>query len=130
MLALIPHANLSGTSNNYSVSGIDSLDRFSFDEKISWQIDPKSSLFGKLSYMDAEVKAPSSLGTGGGSCLISGGGSGYSQSHVIIGGLGYSRLPRSRQSSLTTGAQCSLPAEPSLGPAQKAAPAGLEILPD
>jgi outer membrane receptor protein involved in Fe transport len=92
MLALIPHANLSGTSNNYSVTGIDSLDRFSFDEKISWQIDPKSSLFGKLSYLDAQVKAPSSLGTGGGSGLISGGGSGYSQSHVIIGGLGYTHI--------------------------------------
>ena len=33
MLALIPHANLAGTSNNYSVSGTYSLDRFSFDEK-------------------------------------------------------------------------------------------------
>lgn len=92
VLALIPHANLSGTSNNYSVAGIDSLDRFSFDEKVSWQISPKSSFFGKFSYLAADVKAPSSLGTGGGSGLISGGGSGYSQSHVIIGGVGYTHV--------------------------------------
>jgi hypothetical protein len=92
MLALLPHANLPGTSSNYSVAGINSLDRFSFDEKLTWQIDPKSSLFGKLSYLVADVKAPSTLGVGGGSGLISGGGSGYSQSHVIVGGLGYTRV--------------------------------------
>jgi hypothetical protein len=92
LLALIPQANLPGTANNFSVSGIDSLDRFSFDEKVTWQIDPKSSLFGKLSYMIADVKAPSTLGAGGGTGLISGGGSGYSQSHVIVGGLGYTRV--------------------------------------
>lgn len=92
LLALIPHANLPGTANNYSVAGIDSLDRFSLDEKVTWQIDPKSSLFGKLSYMIADVQAPSSLGQGGGNGLISGGGSGYSQSHVIVGGLGYTRV--------------------------------------
>ncbi len=83
MLALLPHANLPGTSSNYSVAGINSLDRFSFDEKLTWQIDSKSSLFGKMSYLVADVKAPSTLGVGGGSGLISGGGSGYSQSHVI-----------------------------------------------
>jgi outer membrane receptor protein involved in Fe transport len=92
LLALVPHANLPGTANNYSVAGTDSLDRFSFDEKVTWQIDPKSSLFGKLSYLIADVQAPSSLGQGGGSGLISGGGSGYSQSHVTVGGLGYTRV--------------------------------------
>jgi hypothetical protein len=92
LLALIPHANLPGTANNYSVAGIDSLDRFSFDEKVNWQIGSKSSLFGKFSYLMADVQAPSTLGTGGGSGLISGGGSGYSQSRVSIGGLGYTHI--------------------------------------
>ena len=36
LLALIPHANLAGTSNNLSVAGTYSLDRFSFDEKVIW----------------------------------------------------------------------------------------------
>lgn len=92
LLALIPHANLPGTSNNYSASGIDSLNRFSYDEKLTWQIDAKSSLFGKLSLLNADVKAPSTLGAGGGSGLIAGGGSGYSQTHVLIGGVGYTRV--------------------------------------
>ena len=94
MLALIPHANLPGTSNNYSVSGTYSLDRFSFDEKLTWQIDPKSSMFAKYSYLSADVKSPSTLGIGGGTGLSPGGsnsGSGYSQTRVSIGGLGYTR---------------------------------------
>ena len=41
VLALIPHTNLPGTSNNYSVAGTYSLDRFSFDEKVNWQVDPE-----------------------------------------------------------------------------------------
>jgi hypothetical protein len=92
MLALVPHANLSGTSNNYATSGIDTIDRSSFDEKISWQINPKSSLFGKFSFLHAETTAPSALGTGGGSGLISGGGSGYSRSNAWVGGAGYTRI--------------------------------------
>jgi hypothetical protein len=95
MLALVPHANLSGTSNNYSVAGTYSLDRYSFDEKGTWQIDQKSSLFGKLSYLSADVSSPSTLGQGGGTGLSPGGsnsGSGYSQTRVIVGGVGYNRI--------------------------------------
>ena len=94
MLALIPHANLPGTSNNYSVAGTYSLDRFSFDEKVTWQIDPKESLFVKYSYLSAQVKSPSTLGIGGGTGLSPGGsnaGSGYSTTHVTIGGVAYTR---------------------------------------
>jgi outer membrane receptor protein involved in Fe transport len=94
LLELIPHANLSGTTNNYSVAGTYSLDRFSFDEKLNWQIDQKSSFFAKYSYLSADVKSPSTLGSGGGTGLSPGGsnsGSGYSQTRVTIGGLGYTR---------------------------------------
>ncbi len=94
LLALIPHANLAGTSNNYSVAGTYSLDRYSFDEKVNWQIDPRSSLFAKYSYLYADVKSPSTLGMGGGTGLSPGGsnsGSGHSQTHVTIGGVGYTR---------------------------------------
>ncbi|MCU1323830.1 MAG: TonB-dependent receptor plug [Acidobacteriaceae bacterium] len=94
VLALIPHANLAGTSNNLSVAGTYSLDRFSFDEKVNWQIDPKSSMFAKLSYLSADVMSPSTLGIGGGTGLSPGGsnsGSGYSQTRIFIGGIGYTR---------------------------------------
>ncbi|MBT9333132.1 TonB-dependent receptor [Paracidobacterium acidisoli] len=94
MLALIPHANLSGTANNYSVAGTYSLDRYSFDEKLTWQIDPKSNIFVKLSTMSAQVKSPSTLGVGGGTGLSPGGsnsGSGYSQTNLLVGGIGYTR---------------------------------------
>lgn len=94
LLALIPHANLPGTSNNYSVAGTYSLDRFSFDEKLNWQVDSKSSFFAKLSYLLADVKSPSTLGIGGGTGLSPGGvnsGSGYSETRIYVGGAGYSR---------------------------------------
>jgi hypothetical protein len=94
LLALIPLPNLPGTSSNYSVAGTYSLDRYSFDEKVNWQINPKSSMFAKLSYMSADVFSPSTLGIGGGTGLSPGGsnsGSGYSQTRVTIGGVGYTR---------------------------------------
>jgi hypothetical protein len=94
MLALVPLPNLPGTASNYSVAGTYSLDRFSFDEKVNWQINPKSSLFVKLSYMSADVLSPSTLGVGGGTGLSPGGansGSGYSQTRVTVGGVGYTR---------------------------------------
>ncbi len=62
LLALVPLPNLSGTASNYSVAGTYSLDRFSFDEKVNWQINPKSSLFAKLSYLSADVTLPKHIG--------------------------------------------------------------------
>src|SRR5882757_2008235 len=59
LLALIPLPNLPGTASNYSVAGTYSLDRMSYDEKVNWQINPKSSMFTKLSYMSADVFSPS-----------------------------------------------------------------------
>jgi hypothetical protein len=98
LLALIPLPNLAGTSSNYSVAGTYSLDRYSLDEKVNWQIDPKSSMFGKFSYLSADVLSPSTLGVGGGTGLSPGGsnsGSGYSQTRVMVGGVGYPFLGRS-----------------------------------
>jgi outer membrane receptor protein involved in Fe transport len=95
LLALIPLPNLPGTASNYSVAGTYSLDRYSFDEKVNWQIDPKSSTFAKLSYLSADVMSPSTLGIGGGTGLSPGGsnsGSGYSQTRVFVAGIGYTRV--------------------------------------
>jgi hypothetical protein len=92
LLSLIPLPNLPGTASNYAVAGTYSLDRYSFDEKVNWQINPKSSMFAKLSYLTADVSSPSTLGMGGGTGLSPGGsnsGSGYSQTRVLVGGIGY-----------------------------------------
>lgn len=94
LLTLIPQANLPGTSNNYFVGANYGLDRHSIDEKVSWQIDSKSSLFGKFSYMDAQVQAATTLGAGGGTGLSPGGGSagsGFSHTQVSVYGFGYTR---------------------------------------
>lgn len=95
MLSLIPLPNLSGASNNYFVASDFSLNRYSIDEKGTWQIDSASSLFAKFSYMNAQAISGSTLGKGGGTGLSPGGsnsGSGISNINVYVVGLGYSRV--------------------------------------
>jgi hypothetical protein len=95
MLTLVPLPNLPGNSNNYFVGDDFSLNRYSYDEKLTWQIDSKSSLFGKFSYMNARADSGSTLGMGGGTGLSPGGsnsGSGISNTNVYVFGLGYSRI--------------------------------------
>jgi hypothetical protein len=91
MLALVPTPNLGGNSSNLNASQNWGLDRHSIDEKGTWQIDSRSSLFGKFTYMDAKVNAFSTLGAGGGTGLIPGGGSGESHIQVVVIGTGYTR---------------------------------------
>jgi hypothetical protein len=95
MLSLVPLPNQTGTANNYFVSDNFGLDRHSIDAKATWQIDQSSTLFGKISRMDAEVVAGTTLGEGGGSGLSPGGanaGSGYSRTKVTVVGIGYTRI--------------------------------------
>lgn len=95
LLSLVPLPNLPGTSNNYFVGANFALNRYSYDEKVSWQIDAKSSLFAKFSYMDAKVQSGTTLGQGGGTGLSPGGsnaGSGISKTNVYVGGIGYTRI--------------------------------------
>jgi hypothetical protein len=96
-LGLVPLPNLGGTANNFFVGDNFGLDRHSIDAKVNWQIDESSSLFGKLSRMDAEVVAGTSLGAGGGFGLSPGGanaGSGYSRTKVTVLGVGYTKALR------------------------------------
>jgi hypothetical protein len=97
MLSLVPLPNLPGTANNYFVSDNFGLDRHSIDAKATWQINSGSSLFAKISRMDAEVEAGTSLGQGGGFGLSPGGanaGSGYSRTKVTVVGVGYTKALR------------------------------------
>jgi hypothetical protein len=94
MLSLVPLPNLPGNASNYYVGANYGLNRHSLDEKVTWQIDDKSSLFGKFSFMDAHVNSASTLGLGGGTGLSPGGsnsGSGNSSTQVFVGGIGYTR---------------------------------------
>ena len=89
MQSLVPLPNRPGNSNNFFAQGNDIFDRHNGDAKVNWNINDKSSLFGKYSVMDATVGAPSSLGTGGGNGLVAGGGSGNSHTLVQVAGIGY-----------------------------------------
>jgi outer membrane receptor protein involved in Fe transport len=91
MQSLVPLPNLPGAANNYFADATDIFDRHNADTKVNWNIDDKSSLFGKYSVMDATVQAPPILGSGGGTGLVSGGGSGNSHTLVQVAGIGYTR---------------------------------------
>lgn len=91
MQALVPLPNLSGTANNLFAAGNVPFDRHSGDVKLTWNINDRSSLFGKYSVMDATVMGQAALGEGGGTGLVPGGGSGVGHTLVQVAGIGYTR---------------------------------------
>ncbi|MBI1357853.1 MAG: TonB-dependent receptor plug domain-containing protein [Acidobacteria bacterium] len=88
---LLPLPNLSGTANNYFVSGGVPFDRHNVDAKVNWNVDDRSTLFGKYSVMDATVQGEPSLGAAFGSGLVPGGGSGKGHTLVQVVGVGFTR---------------------------------------
>ena len=92
MQALVPLPNLAGNSRNYFGTGNVPFNRHSGDAKVNWNIDERSSIFGKYSIMDATVQGQGVLGAGGGSGLVPGGGSGTGHTRVQVGGVGYTRI--------------------------------------
>ncbi|MDQ1473255.1 MAG: hypothetical protein QOJ99_4735, partial [Bryobacterales bacterium] len=91
MQALVPLPNLPGNSRNYFATGNVPFDRHSGDAKVNWNINDRSSIFGKYSIMDATVLGQAVLGAGGGTGLVPGGGSGTGHTRVQVGGVGYTR---------------------------------------
>ncbi len=91
MQALVPLPNLSGTGNNQFANGGVPFDRHNGDLKVNWNINDRSSLFGKYSIMDATVIGQASLGEAGGTGLVPGGGSGTGHTFVQVAGMGYTR---------------------------------------
>ncbi len=73
---LAPAANLSGTANNYFASAPTSFNRDNYDAKINYNLSSKTTLWGKLSVMDALVTSQYNLGEAGGQGMINGGGAG------------------------------------------------------
>ncbi|MCB1021098.1 MAG: TonB-dependent receptor, partial [Acidobacteria bacterium] len=88
---LLPLPNLSGTANNYFTAAGVPMDRHNVDVKINWNVDDRSTLFGKYSLMDATVQGQPSLGAAFGSGLVPGGGSGKGHTLVQVVGLGFTR---------------------------------------
>lgn len=73
---LAPAANLSGTANNFFASAPTSFNRDNYDAKVNYNLSGKTTLWGKVSVMDALVTSQYSLGAAGGQGMINGGGAG------------------------------------------------------
>ncbi|MEK7833480.1 MAG: TonB-dependent receptor, partial [Acidobacteriota bacterium] len=85
LLALIPAANLPGTTNNYYNSAPMSLDRNNYDVKVNWNRTQAHQIWTKFSHMKADAQAEFALGAAGGPGLCvgtCGSGTGITKSYV------------------------------------------------
>ena len=73
---LVPLPNLSGVANNYFASAPTVFDRDNYDAKVNYTVTANTTLWGKVSIMDAKVNSAYSLGEAGGQGMINGGGAG------------------------------------------------------
>jgi hypothetical protein len=73
MLDLVPSANLPGITSNHEVGGQEILNRYNTDIKGDWYRTDAHRLWGKFSWMDAQVKNNSRFGLGGGGAIGSSG---------------------------------------------------------
>ena len=88
LASLIPAPNLPGTVSNYQASGVQNLNRYNTDTKFDWFRSQSHHIWGKFSYMSADVsKAPMFGAAGGGSF---GNGDGEGITHVKVYGVGHS----------------------------------------
>jgi hypothetical protein len=87
LLALVPHANQPGDTNNFFNGGTQRLNRNNLDAKVNWNRSAKHQVYVKYSVMDALVHGDFGLGPAGGGCLCDGGvGDGHTL--VQIAGIG------------------------------------------
>src|SRR5574341_1543726 len=71
--ALIPLPNLPGVTNNFFNSAPQIFDRHNYDGKINWNRTAKHQIWGKYSFLQANVTGSFALGPAGGPCLCEGG---------------------------------------------------------
>ena len=94
ILNLIPLPNapgrLNGTTDNYVASGIEGFDKDSFDGRIDFRFTEKLSMFGRYSFFDFTRNGPTAFGAGGGSELVSLGGSSKVRNQSVAYGFDYS----------------------------------------
>ena len=90
LLALIPAANLPGTTNNYYNSAPMSLDRNNYDVKVNWNRTQSHQIWTKFSHMKADANAQFALGAAGGPGLCVGTcGSGVGITKSYVGTVGH-----------------------------------------
>jgi Carboxypeptidase regulatory-like domain/TonB dependent receptor-like, beta-barrel len=83
LLALIPRANLEGTTANFFNSAPQTIDRYNYDVKVNWNRNVNHQIWAKWSHMTADVTGQFRLGAVGGECLCDGGsGTGTTTTHV------------------------------------------------
>ncbi|MGH9340543.1 MAG: TonB-dependent receptor domain-containing protein [Acidobacteriota bacterium] len=89
MAGFLPLPNLSGIDDNYGVSGTEAMDRHNIDIKMDWYRSQQHSIWGKFSWLDAEVAKNSRFGKQGGGGAIGGGGDGVGLTDVRVWGIGH-----------------------------------------
>ena len=87
MLDLVPSANLPGITSNHEVGGQEILNRYNTDIKGDWYRTDADRLWGKYSWMAAQVNTNSGFGLGGGGA-IGRSGDGVGDTDVRVYGIG------------------------------------------
>lgn len=94
LLALVPHQNQPGETNNFFNLGTQRFNRNNGDVKIDWNRNVKSHVWGKYSIMEALVHGDYGLGAAGGGCLCDGGvGDGHTRTQIAAIGSTYTVSP-------------------------------------
>ncbi|MGH9338016.1 MAG: TonB-dependent receptor domain-containing protein [Acidobacteriota bacterium] len=90
MVSFLPLPNLPGVDDNFGISGTEAMDRHNIDMKLDWYRSQQHSVWGKFSWMDAEVAKSPRFGIEGGGGAIGGGGDGVGLTDVRVWGIGHS----------------------------------------
>ncbi|MGH2626706.1 MAG: hypothetical protein ACRDHY_08665, partial [Anaerolineales bacterium] len=85
----MPAPTTSGTSNNYSRSAVQKLDRHNFDFKLNYNRSSSHQIWAKYSQMNADSLGEFFLGEAGGPCVCQGGGSGTASVDVRLVSAGH-----------------------------------------
>ena len=94
VLSLIPLPNTAGsangTRNNFIAQGSEAFNNDSFDVRLDGRLSEKMNTFVRYSYARFDLDGPTAFGAGGGSQLVSLGGSSKVRNHSAAAGFDYS----------------------------------------
>lgn len=96
LLSLLPAPNLPGYVSNYQVSGAEAWDDNAFNIRVDENLSSKLSLFGRYSYADYNINAPSAFGSQAGGIGFGPdqfAGQGRSPNHSLAAGFDYAVRP-------------------------------------
>ena len=98
VLSLIPLPNTAGSANgtrdNYVAQGSESFNNDSFDVRLDGRLTSSVNTFVRYSYARFDLVGPTAFGTGGGSELVSLGGSSKVRNHSVAAGMDFTIDPR------------------------------------